>query len=95
MDGKSNKTNKIVYNGSSIVNVTFAAISYIQLITTFSTAAQNGAILATNDQNYKMALNSTCTIAANEDVSFFRQKNDFSNEMMSLTFNVVKQKKTY
>ena len=42
--GKSNKTNKIVYNGSSTVNVTFAAISYIQLITTFSTAAQNGAI---------------------------------------------------
>ena len=44
LDGKSNKTNKIVYNGSSTVNVTFAAISYIQLITTFSTAAQNGAI---------------------------------------------------
>ena len=46
-----------------------------------------------------MALNSTCTIAAaNEDVSFFRQKNDFSNEMTILTFNVVKQKnkkKTY
>ena len=41
-----------------------------------------------------MALNSTCTIAAaNEDVSFFRQKNDFSNEMTILTFNVVKQKK--
>ena len=43
-DGKSNKTSKIVYNGSSTVNVTFAAILYIQLITTFSTAAQNGAI---------------------------------------------------
>ena len=40
-----------------------------------------------------MALNRTCTIAAaNEDVSFFRQKNDFSNEMTILTFNVIKQK---